>query len=58
MISHRIFILSGISVAALGSLGYGLWLGMPEKRADFNIRFGRAPAMPMSLRRPVFEVII
>lgn len=33
------------------------WLGMPDRRPDLVIRFGRAPMMPMSLRRPVDEVI-
>ncbi|MEO1190028.1 MAG: Tat pathway signal protein, partial [Pseudomonadota bacterium] len=34
------------------------WLGMPEARPDLVIRFGRAPALPMSLRRSVEDVII
>lgn len=34
------------------------WLGVPERRPDLVIRFGRAAPMPMSLRRPVDDVII
>ncbi|NNK67421.1 MAG: Tat pathway signal protein [Rhodobacteraceae bacterium] len=34
------------------------WLGQPGARPDLVIRFGRAPAMPMSLRRPVSEVLV
>lgn len=34
------------------------WLGMPDARPDLVVRFGRAPAMPMSLRRPIEDVII
>jgi hypothetical protein len=37
---------------------FARWLGMPDVRPDLVVRFGRAPAMPMSLRRPVEEVII
>ncbi len=33
------------------------WLGAPDARPDLVIRFGRAPAMPMSLRRPVSDVL-
>jgi hypothetical protein len=36
---------------------FARWLGMPEARPDLVIRFGRAPAMPMSLRRPVSAVL-
>ncbi|MEW9920914.1 Tat pathway signal protein [Marimonas sp. MJW-29] len=39
-------------------LAFAAWLGMPEARPDLVIRFGRAPTMPMSLRRPVNEVIV
>ncbi len=34
------------------------WLGIPERRPDLVIRLGRAEPMPMSLRRPVDDVII
>jgi hypothetical protein len=34
------------------------WLGLGELRPDLVVRFGRAPAMPMSLRRPVADVIV
>ena len=33
------------------------WLGMPDVRPDLVVRFGRAPPLPMSLRRPVEDVI-
>jgi hypothetical protein len=36
---------------------FARWLGMPDIRPDLVIRFGRAPALPMSLRRPVETVI-
>lgn len=36
---------------------FARWLGIPEARPDLVIRFGRAPAMPMSLRRPVSAVL-
>lgn len=34
------------------------WLGIPGRRPDLVIRFGRAPLMPMSMRRPVDDVIV
>ncbi|WP_435417911.1 Tat pathway signal protein [Parerythrobacter aurantius] len=34
------------------------WLGIPGKRPDLVIRFGKARALPMSLRRPVSEVLV
>lgn len=37
---------------------FAAWLKMPEKRPDLVVRFGRAPALPMSPRRPVSEVIL
>jgi len=37
---------------------FARWLGMPDTRPDLVIRFGRAPAMPMSLRRPVSAVLV
>jgi hypothetical protein len=36
---------------------FARWLGMSDTRPDLVIRFGRAPAMPMSLRRPVGDVL-
>jgi hypothetical protein len=36
---------------------FARWLGMPDARPDLVIRFGRAPAMPMSLRRPISAVL-
>jgi hypothetical protein len=37
---------------------FARWLGVPDARPDLVIRFGRAPAMPMSLRRPVSAVVV
>jgi len=37
---------------------FARWLGMPGVRPDLVVRFGRAPALPMSLRRPVEDVIV
>jgi hypothetical protein len=34
------------------------WLGMPGRRPDLVVRFGRAVAMPMSVRRPLDDVIV
>jgi hypothetical protein len=34
------------------------WLGVPGMRPNLVIRFGRAPALPMSLRRPVEAVLV
>ena len=36
---------------------FAQWLGVPGVRPDLVVRFGRAPALPMSLRRPVEDVI-
>lgn len=33
-------------------------LGMGRQRPDLVIRFGRGPAMPPSLRRPVQDVLV
>lgn len=45
-----------VEVAAV-RLEFVRWLGVPDARPDLVIRFGRAPAMPMSLRRPVGAVL-
>jgi hypothetical protein len=37
---------------------FARWLGMPDAWPDLVIRFGRAPAMQMSLRRPVSAVLV
>ena len=37
---------------------FARWLGAPEARPDLVIRFGHAPALPMSLRRPVGSVLV
>lgn len=34
------------------------WLGIPDQRPDLVVRFGRAAALPMSLRRPVGEIVM
>lgn len=36
---------------------FARWLGKPDARPDLVVRFGRAPTLPMSLRRPVSEVL-
>lgn len=46
-----------IEVPAIRSQ-FSSWLGMPDKRPDLVIRFGRAPALPMSIRRPVEDVVV
>lgn len=46
-----------IEVAGLRS-DFAKWLGVPGARPDLVVRFGRAPALPMSLRRPVSEVLL
>lgn len=37
---------------------FSKWLGIGDKRPDLVVRFGYAPALPMSLRRPVEDVLI
>jgi hypothetical protein len=34
------------------------WLGVPGRRPNLVVRFGKAPAMPMSMRRPLDAVIV
>ena len=34
------------------------WLGIGDNRPDLVVRFGYAPALPMSLRRPVNDVLV
>lgn len=34
------------------------WLGIGEARPDLVVRFGYAPPLPMSMRRPVEDVIV
>lgn len=34
------------------------WLGIPGQRPSLVIRFGRAPPMPMSMRRPLDDVMV
>lgn len=36
---------------------FASWLGAPDRRPDLVIRFGYAPPLPMSMRRPVSAVI-
>lgn len=37
---------------------FASWLGIPGQRPDLVVRFGYAPALPMSLRRPVEAVLV
>lgn len=46
-----------IEVAGVRS-EFSRWLGMTDARPDLVVRFGRAPALPMSLRRPVADLMI
>ena len=46
-----------IEVPAIRS-EFASWLEMPNARPDLVIRFGRAPALPMSLRRPIETVLV
>jgi len=34
------------------------WLGIPKRRPDLVIRFGKAQPMPMSIRRPLNAVVV
>jgi hypothetical protein len=36
---------------------FARWLGAPGARPDLVVRFGYAPPLPMSLRRPVAAVL-
>lgn len=38
--------------------GFAAWLGIPGRRPDLVVRFGKARPMPMSIRRPLPEVIV
>lgn len=38
--------------------GFADWLGIPGRRPDLVVRFGKAEPLPMSIRRPVDAVII
>ena len=38
--------------------GFANWLGQSDARPDLVIRFGYAPALPMSIRRPVEDVMV
>ena len=37
---------------------FASWLGIPGRRPNLVIRFGRAAALPMSLRRPVVDLVV
>jgi len=38
---------------------FAAWLGLkPGERPDLVVRFGRGPAMPLSMRRPVLAVLV
>ncbi|MBN8534482.1 MAG: Tat pathway signal protein [Rhizobiales bacterium] len=45
-----------VEVMALRS-EFSKWLGLGGRRADLVVRFGYAPALPMSVRRPVERII-
>ena len=45
-----------VEVPAIRS-AFARWLGVGERRPDLVIRFGRAPTLPMSMRRPVAAVL-
>jgi hypothetical protein len=52
------FVNQPVEVAALRS-GFAQWLGLEAgERPDLVVRFGHAPPLPMSLRRPVDAVVI
>lgn len=51
------FLNQPIEVAALRP-GYAEAIGLPGQRPDLIVRFGRGPAMPVSLRRPVQDVLV
>jgi hypothetical protein len=34
------------------------WLGIGDARPDLVVRFGYAPPMPMSMRRPARAIIV
>ena len=50
------FINPPVEIAALRSQ-FGSWLDLGGARPNFIVRFGRAPALPRSLRRPVEAVL-
>jgi hypothetical protein len=37
---------------------FGAAFGLTDQRPDLVVRFGRGPAMPSSLRRPVQAVLV
>lgn len=56
-IAHA-FVNQPVEVAA-NREAFARWLGLGEgERPDFVVRFGYAPPLPMSLRRPVEEVLV
>jgi nitroreductase len=50
------FVNAPVEMAVLRSQ-FGSWLDLGGARPDFIVRFGRGPAMPRSLRRPLEQVI-
>jgi nitroreductase len=50
------FVNPPVEIAVLRSQ-FGTWLDLGGARPDFIVRFGRAPALPRSLRRPLEKVI-
>lgn len=51
------FVNQPVEMAVLRSQ-FGVWLDLGGARPNFIVRFGRAPAMPRSLRRPVEQVLV
>ncbi|MBR0654138.1 Acg family FMN-binding oxidoreductase [Plastoroseomonas arctica] len=51
------FINQPVEVAALRPALAGI-LGLPGRRPDIVLRFGRGPVLPYSLRRPVADVVL
>ena len=52
------FVNQPVEVAAVRPQ-FASWLGLaPSERADLIVRFGRGPTLPLSMRRPVQEVLV
>lgn len=50
------FLNQPVEVASLHSQ-FAAWLDVGDRRPDLIVRFGRGPAMPRSLRRPIEQVL-
>lgn len=51
------FLNQAVEVAAVRS-PFAAMLGLTGQRPDLVVRFGRGPALPLSLRRPVDAVMV